>query len=318
MNNLRHIFKSLGSLMMIPVALCGMTSCTHKDIIEDIGQSGLPIVNVEYDWANTEIDRPDGLANLFYSSHPEIQSYWRSDFRPTGGSLWLPADNYDVVAFNNDTENIIFSDIDDFDKFTFSTSQIDTSNIPEDQLPFPPQKLYHQPDRMWANLRKEIIISDASTSQTIILSPRRITREYHIEMTEIENLESALRYYAVVSDLSHEFSVAKFSQTGPASTIGNFMQPIDKSTISTTITNFGVNRESEQQHLAVYMWLADGARKAYVYDVTDQIREAPDSMNLVISVKGPSLPQITPGTGGSGGGGMDVGVDNWDIIDIEL
>lgn len=318
MNNLRHIFKSLGSLMMIPVALCGMTSCTHKDIIEDIGQTGLPIVNVEYDWAPTEIFRPDGLANLFYSSHPESQSYWRSDLRPNGGSLRLPSDNYDVVAFNNDTENIIFTDIDNFDTFSFSSPQINTSDIPEDQLPFPPQKLYQQPDRMWAALSKDINITETSSPQTITLSPRRITRDYHNVMTGIENLESAIRYYSVVSDLSHKFSIANHCQTGPACSIGNFMQPVDKSTISTTITNFGVNRDSEQQHLAVYMWLADGSKKAYIYDVTEQIREAPDSMNLVIRVKGPSLPVITPGTGGGGTGGMDVGVDNWDIIDIEI
>lgn len=304
---------------MVPLSICVISGCRHKDIVEDIGQVGLPLVNIEYDWASTELFRPDGLANLFYSTHPSSQSYWRSDFRPSGGAMRLPSDQYNVVSFNNDTENIVFSDIDIFDKFTLSTSEIDTSGIPDDQLPFPPQKLYHQPDKMWATLRRNIDIENVSKGQIISLSPRRITRDYHVEMTGIEHLESALRYYAAISDLAPEYKMASLTQTGKASTIGNFMQPVDNSTISTTITNFGVNKESEHQHLAVYMWLADGARKVYLYDITEQIMEAPDSMNLVISVKGPSLPEITPGEGGSSGdGGLDVGVDNWDFIDIEL
>lgn len=304
---------------MIPMVICAMSGCRHKDIIEDIGQDGLPLVSVEYEWANTELYRPEGLANLFYSTHPSSQSYWRSDFRPSGGTLRLPADNYDAVAFNNDTENIIFSEIDNLNTFSLSTPEIDTSGIPDDQLPFPQQRLYRQPDRMWVALRKDIDIEESVEPQVIIFSPRRITRDYHVEMTGIEHLESALRYYAAISDLSPEFRICSLSPTGNAATVGNFMLPIDDTSISTTITNFGANPESEHQRLAVYMWLADGARKVYLYDVSDQIINAPDSMNLVIRVKGPSLPEITPGEGGSGGdGGLDVGVDNWDFIDIEL
>ena len=41
-------------------------------------------------------------------------------------------------------------------------------------------------------------------------------------------------------------------------------------------------------------------------------------MDLVIRVKGPTLPEMKPDTEGGSGGGLDVGVDDWDIIDIEL
>lgn len=319
MNRMTHIISSLGSFLMIPTALLLMSGCRHKDIIEDIGQDGFPIVKVEYNWDETEFFRPDGLANLFYSSESYAKSYWRFDFRPSGGTMRLPKGEYDIVVFNNDTENILFSEINNLDDLTFSTSEIDTSEIPEDQLPFPPQRIYAQPDKMWATILKNIVIEESAEPQTVFLSPKRITRDYNVEMTGIENLESALRYYAVISDLTHIFKASTLEQTGVLASIGNFMQPIDDTSISTTITNFGINKESTHQKLAVYMWLADGSRKVYLYDVTDQIRQAPDSMNLMIRVKGPSLPEITPGEGGTGGeGGMDVGVDNWDFIDIEL
>ncbi len=319
MADTQHIFKLLGSSMMIPLAICGTTGCRHKDIIDDIGNSMHPIVRVDYEWDNNELFRPDGLANLFYLSDSDQGNYWRSDFRPEGGNLRLPAGQYNVVAFNNDTENILFSGIDHLEQLTFSTPILDTSSIPEDQLPFPPQKLYTQPDRMWASLRKGVQVDNTLELQSLVLKPKRITREFHIEMTDIGNLESALHYYACLSDLTSSFKADEMMQTGPSVTMGNFMHPIGGSSLSSTITSFGVNKNSSEQHLAIYMWLSDGERKVYLYNVTDQIHEAPDSMNIQIKVKGPILPEIIPGEGESGGtGGMDVGVDNWDFIDIEL
>ena len=52
----------------------------------------------------------------------------------------------------------------------------------------------------------------------------------------------------------------------------------------------------------------------FEFGVADFISDAPDPLDVHISVKGVSLPSVEGGSGS----GMDVGVDNWDIIDIEL
>ena len=317
MHHILHIATLGGSsLMTLLMSVC-LTGCTHKELIEDIGIIENPLIAVDYDWNQAETTLPDGMANLFYPIDHDPGSYWRSDFRPAGGTVRMPKGAYDAVTFNNDTENILFSDIDNISEFSFSTSPIVIGDIPAEQLPFPPQKLYGQPDRMWCDIKREIEIRSTVATDTVSFIPKRITRDYHIEMTDITNLQSALRYYAVLSDLTACYSPIKQRQTGPAVSMGGFMSPLDSSSLSSTVTSFGMASDSPHSRLAVYMWLADGERKVYLYDVTDQILQAPDSMNLVIRVKGPSLPEIKPGEGG-GGGGLDVGIDDWDFIDIEL
>lgn len=311
----RHL---TGPSLMASVMLALTEGCTHKDLLVDTGLIGTPLVAVRYEWNQYESQHPEGMANLFYLSDFPSDSYWRMDFRPDGGTVRIPPAVYDAVTFNNDTENVIFTHIDDLNYFTFSTSEIDTGDIPSDQLPFPPQRLFRQPDRMWSDFRDGIEIKQTSYTDTITFSPKRITRDYHIEMNEIENLQSALRYYAVISDLTSSYRPSLRSQVGEAVSMGGFMSPMDATTLSSTVISFGMSPKSSQSRLAVYMWLADGQRKVYHYDITDQILEAPDSMNLMIRVKGPSLPDIKPGEGGNSGDGLDVGVDNWDIIDIEL
>lgn len=315
---MRHNVWKGGLSLMVPLTLACLAGCTHKELIYDESAIGRPMIYVAYDWDPSETDLPEGMANLFHALGQGPGNYWRCDFRPSGGTVRFPTGVYDALIFNNDTENILFTDIDDFSEFTFSTSPIDTGGVPSDQLPFPSQKLYRQPDRMWSDVRYGIDIMATLTTDTIRFKPKRITRDYHIEMTDIVNLQSALRYYAVLSDLTASYSPARQRQTGPTVSMGGFMSPIDSSSISTTVTSFGMARDSSQSRLAIYLWLADGERKAYLYDVTDQIREAPDSMDLVIRVKGPTLPEMKPDPEGGSGGGLDVGVDNWDIIDIEL
>lgn len=304
---------------MTATTLALMQGCTHKNLNDSPDFIGRPLVSVTYDWNTTESFLPEGMANLFYQTSSASGSYWRSDFRPEGGTVRMPAGEYNAITFNNDTENVLFSDIDNFSELTFSTSPIDIGNIPDDMLPFPPQRLFRQPDRMWSDTKTSIEIKSAILRDTVCFNPQRITRDYHIEMSDIENLKSALRYYAVISDLASSYLPASQESSGETVSMGGFMSPIDATTLSSTVTSFGMSEESTHSRLAVYMWLADGQHKVYHYDVTDQIVNAPDPMNVEIRVKGPSLPEITPGEGeGGSGGGLDVGVDDWDIIDIEL
>ncbi len=158
-----------------------------------------------------------------------------------------------------------------------------------------------------------------SSGAIIDFEPRRITSDYHLKVIEIENLPSALRYYAAISGLSGQFKPSVMSSTADAVTMGGMMTPWESSTIETTVTSFGMHPEAEKIEISLYFWLADGRRQIYHYDVTDQVVTAPDPLEVMIVVKGPALPEITPGDNpGGSGGGMQVGVDDWEIIDIEL
>ncbi len=60
--------------------------------------------------------------------------------------------------------------------------------------------------------------------------------------------------------------------------------------------------------------MSDGEKLCYQFDVSDQVREAPDPFNVSICIRGLELPD-KPGVDS---GGMDAGVDGWQTVIIEL
>lgn len=78
---------------------------------------------------------------------------------------------------------------------------------------------------------------------------------------------------------------------------------------------FGPATDALPHTLSIYVWLADGQKQVYAYDVSDIVNNNPDSLMLTIRVSGLRLPDVKPDPDG---GGMDVDIDNWTVENIEL
>lgn len=66
--------------------------------------------------------------------------------------------------------------------------------------------------------------------------------------------------------------------------------------------------------LSIYAVLRDGTRRVYERDVTETVRNAPDQTDVEIRISGIEFPEIET----SEGTGMEVGVDDWEVVEIEL
>ncbi|MBD5267691.1 MAG: DUF5119 domain-containing protein [Bacteroides sp.] len=311
------------SLFFTVLAVLAMTvaGCAHKDLImpEPNAPMGPPLT-IEYIWDRQEQFRPEGMANLFFPVDADNGRYWRFDCADIGSVTYLPIGCYNVISFNNDTEHVRFSELEAFSTITLSAYPIDISDASGEGLPVSGQPIYSQPDRVWVATSDNLNVTGIG-EETIKLYPRRVTREYHVEVTDIENMASVASCYVALSDLAESYVPAEDMTAGRAVTMISQMSALDSSTMWGTVVNFGLCNDVGQTRLSLYMWLADGTRKVYSFEVFEQIMSAPDPMNVVIKVKGPSLPVVTPGGGDSGnggGGGFDVGVDDWDNVDIEL
>lgn len=62
------------------------------------------------------------------------------------------------------------------------------------------------------------------------------------------------------------------------------------------------------------MVIKDGRRFCYEFDVTDQVREAPDPMEVLLMVRGLSIEK--PDTGGEAG--FEVSVDGWQTVTVNI
>lgn len=65
--------------------------------------------------------------------------------------------------------------------------------------------------------------------------------------------------------------------------------------------------------LTIYLFLTDGTKWYYTYDVTDQVSKAPDPHHVHIAVSGLTLPEpmLT-------GGGLMPDVKDWNDVNIDI
>lgn len=78
---------------------------------------------------------------------------------------------------------------------------------------------------------------------------------------------------------------------------------------------FGLPENVEAPNiLYLFITLMDGRSFMYRFDVTDQVRQAPDRMSVLIELHGLVLEKNeTTGTGG-----FDVAVDGWTTVDVNI
>ncbi|MDE5918744.1 MAG: hypothetical protein K2H05_04450, partial [Duncaniella sp.] len=96
------------------------------------------------------------------------------------------------------------------------------------------------------------------------------------------------------------------------------VSPESENSISGVMLTFGRAPSVANNTLRLYLWLTDGEKKVYEWDVAEQIVSAPNQRQLTITVGGITLPDLTPVQPPEGDEGMKVDVDNWEVIDIEL
>lgn len=63
----------------------------------------------------------------------------------------------------------------------------------------------------------------------------------------------------------------------------------------------------------LYVWMRDGAKYYYTWDVTDQVDNAPDPHNVHIIIDGLDFPQPI-----ENGSGFEVNVDDWQVVNEDI
>ena len=87
-----------------------------------------------------------------------------------------------------------------------------------------------------------------------------------------------------------------------------------KSTITADFLTFGPPAGAPGKHLLrIYVQLPDGKKVYYTFDVTDQVRHAPDPRNVHIVLDGLTLPKPL-----AIGSGFRPTVDDWQEVEVPL
>lgn len=284
---------------------------------------------VASDWMFAPDAEPESMAYLFFSQG--TNDVWRYDFQGRqGGEVPLPDGLYRSLSFNDDSGVTTISDPSDGYESMRATTPGTTLHLSlggPDSLDG--QKVRACPTQLWgqsiADVRlvdegvywKASATSDQKFSDEKILTyfPRPLMAKYTYEVRDIANLKGAKRITAALTGMASSLLLAGQERTGPPATLPFGAGKIDEASIGGNFLTIGLpENPSDPNYLWIYVWLTDGRKLSYRFDVTDQARKAPDPMNVHLMVAGIDLPESEPATEG----GFDVNVDGWvvEIIDI--
>lgn len=328
----------LCSLLLVVVSLvigASASSCTFHDDV--YCPDRLPFM-IENDWRACPDASPEGMAYIFFpydGSEP-----WRFDFPGLdAGKVRIAIGRYKFLSYNDDTYNVLFRDNSGYEGYEAYTSEKElAASIPRaERGDSPPQgnseRVVGCPDMMWgcayhdfslqydgvrytpfATVRDDSV--EVYTPDFVLTAVQRpLTAHYMFRIEDIENLSGVKSMSAALSGMAGAMLLASGEKRAYPSTLSFKASVLDSTTVGGEFHTFGIPAGSSADNiLYLFVVIKDGRRFCYKFDVTDQVRLAPDPMNVCLIVRGLTLE--IPGTGGDTG--FNVVVDGWETVIVNI
>jgi hypothetical protein len=333
LQDLRSTYLSLFTLYL----LC---SCEYKDLCYD--HNHWAEVRVVFDWEDSDdgtkqSDLPDetkgGMTVLFYDMQTEFAEPIRYDFPGrSGGVVRLQSGTYRAIAYNNDTETILYrgwGHINTINAYTRYSSIEEGTQLSRSDMPRATdtehQRVILEPDALWMATSDEFTLTEADTepgaeATTITMQPTTRVREITITIHNVPNLQYTGQFGGALSGLAGSVW-AESGEPGDELVIQAFpVTVLDESTLQMHFRTFGhcphADEGDTNTHLlTIYAILADGNKWYYTVDVTEQIHDSGSSTDEEIIVELDGLPVPKPIVNGSG---FQPTVDGWQGEEIEV
>lgn len=306
------------------------SSCHHKDLCFDHVHTYE--VNVVFDWRNAPDGNPESMALYMFdrgeTSQPIANGSLRYIFTDRyGGRIRIPFGYYDGLCMNSDdTDWAHFrhtEDIDNFEIYTKEVEQLTAYGLSTRAVPraegAEDERVVETPGMAWSSRTDSIAlpITDSDAVRTITLYPEEIVCHYTVDILDVDHIEyvSNTEIDGTLSGMAEGYCHGKRCTNENNVTIP-FTLAVDKDarTLHSEFLTFGECGVTAHKHtLTIYMYLNDDSKWYYTFDVTDQIKDAPDPRHVHIVVRGLPLPKPL-----SHGGGLRPEVEDWQTVNIPM
>lgn len=152
---------------------------------------------------------------------------------------------------------------------------------------------------------------------TIICRPDSMAVMYTIDIKIVEGMERMRSASARLGGMARSVTLATGATSADTCYTVSPMTGLSASSLRAVTSGFGTPEPGGRFTLTVEAALTDGKVYARHFDVSDQVRNSRYPRNVYIYIDSISLPE----TGTPGGGtdvGVDVGVDGWQQIEIDI
>lgn len=312
--------KKLAIRMTLPL-LTFLGACEHKDLCFDHYHVGE--LNVVFDWRNAPDANPASMITIFYGNEqPGLLRYLFEG--KDGGKISLPVDTYAALALNADDNEWVklrnIETIDNYETYTVDAENTQAYGLLTRALPraagTEQERMAQTPGMLWTN-RLDNIVHTGEGVETITFYPEEAVCHYTVDIYDITNLEHVDRAEldGTISGMAEGFNHGAKCPTDNHVTMPfTLTADIKAQTMHAEFLTFGECPHSPAQHiLTLYMYLSDGSKWYYNFDVTDQVHNAPDPRHVHITLRGLSLPHPITAEGG-----FKPNVNDWQTEDIDL
>ena len=249
----------------------------------------------------------------------------------------LPTGDYRFLMYNDDTSGVRFESGDDGTMVATSRPGHILEGLPgwsaSDTITYTREKVQICPDMMWSGSYSDVIVaydqltySDSTATyisrlsennpMQLVTRPQQIVSTYSYEILNVENLSGVKRMCAAMSGLAASLCVNNGLRSSQAVTLPVKAAKSGDNTIAGKFFTFGLPRAARAPNLLyLFVWLTDGRQYVYEFDVTSQIVNAPNRLNVHVVVDSLSLPESIPD---ESVGTFDPTVDGWTHVIVNI
>lgn len=307
MNNLLRAIIVVMTLLLF--------SCRHKELSSD----NVLIANVKvvFDWKNSpEANVETMRMYLFPVDGGNPIPYEFADVK--GGKIKVPAGRYRALCINSDTESLLYRNIGEYHTFELYSPE-GSMNMAAYSVLHPDkareERIKCSPDNFYADRIEEMLLEITEEEQTVVFYPVNPVCHYTVEVRNVSNLKYVSPGFVTgaLSGMSEGLFLGRNEVKSEPATIPFEMSSDGVSTLYADFLTFGQYGAQNTHKIVIHVVMPDGNDKGYLYDVTDQVHQAPDPRNVHIILDGLPLPKPIVN-----GGGFLPSVDDWDNIEVDL
>lgn len=307
--------KRLVCMICLLAALCGFCSCEHKELCYDHPHDAS--VRVTFDWSRVVSHvLPEGMRVAFYPV--EGGKPWIFDC-PEGRDrlVEVPEGEYRVLCYNNDTEDIVWRNSDEYDRFTAGTEDAEAPGGVPNRL---------TPDWLCGDHRAEVIdLTDLppGTETEVPFTPVPMVCTYTFEVNGIRGLQYIADIRGSLSDMSGSLNMATDGLPEDLSECLLFGGKVSGEQVKGGFYTFGPGihdpAHPEAHVFTLYLKSHKGNVHVLEADVTGQVHRVPleghlHTVHLVVDFDY-DVPEEPIG---GDGGGFDPDVDDWVDVNEDI
>ncbi len=307
--------------IIILFILSWLTSCSHKDIL-CYGNDPVPMT-VRFMWDNAPSANPDGMT-LYFFPISDGTRIWRFDISGRdGGSVELPLGAYRFLAFNNDLSGIDFSGQDEYSHLTATARKSLVADLirptgmlyggSADYLEVTPCGIiYTARDGIVKECRQGLLRCYTDSLNCV----------YNVVLSGCKGLENMRSATCYLNGIASSLLVTSDHPEGEPATTAFILERMDGSEAtvlkgSTTVFGF-VDSPSPCVTLTLAVVRTDGTSVKKSFDVTEQVINSSNPHNVYIKLNGIEIPDGDIPDNPGGDVGIEVGVDGWQVIEIDI